>query len=108
MIGVTPNITETTRLGKPNPQKPRVLRVTVDSFEDKRTILSKATNLRKLPKGHDYELVYIKPNLTPQQQEASKNLYLQLVAVRKKNPTIKYKISRGKIITVSTPEPPQA
>ena len=104
LIHVNVKIVEVMRLGKQNNEKPRVLRVSVENLADKRTILSKATSLRNIPNDHKYAYVYIKPNLTPTQQETQKNLYLQLLAVRKKHPTTKYKISRGQIVIVPNPE----
>ena len=92
-LNVNANVTDVMRLGNRKPKKDRVLRVSLDNFEDKRKILGNATTLRNLPRDHKYGLVYVKPNLTPQQQEESKNLWLQLVKVREKNPTKTYKIS---------------
>ena len=103
ILQVETNVTEVMRLGTRKANKPRVLRVSLENAADKHTILAKATSLRKLPEKHDYALVYIKPNLTPQQQEESKNLYIQLQEVKKKNPGLKYKISKGQIVQIPTP-----
>ena len=103
ILQVETNVTEVMRLGTRKANKPRVLRVSLENAADKHTILATATSLRKLPEKHDYALVYIKPNLTPQQQEESKNLYIQLQEVKKKNPGLKYKISEGQIVQIPTP-----
>ena len=110
ILGVTTNIGDVMRLGTRKPGKNRVLRVSLDNMADKRTILAKATTLRNLPKEHKFYLVYIKPNLTPLQQQESKNLWIQLQEVKKKDPTNNYKISQRKIVKVpvTTPPPPPA
>ena len=107
IIKVNATITDVCRLGtlKPDkPDKPRLLRVSLENLAEKKNILAKATSLRSLPQDHKYANVYLKPNLTPQQQVDSKNLYLQLIAVKKKNPGKHYKISQGQIIHI--PDPP--
>ena len=106
LMNVNVNIVEVMRLGKTSNEKPRILRVSLENLNDKRTVLAKATSLRNVPSDHKHAYVYIKPNLTPTQQETQKNLYLQLLSVRKKNPNTVYKISKGKIIVV--PPQPQA
>ena len=100
LMGVNVNIVEAIRVGKKKPERPRVIRVTLENFADKRTLLAKATSLRHIPQNHKYANVYVKPNLTHQQQNESKNLWRQLQEIKQKNPTIKYKISQGKIIVV--------
>ena len=106
ILEVYPEVTDVTRIGRPSRDKPRLIRVSLQNLADKRTILSRATKLRDIPHDHKYAKVYIKPNLTPQQQEASKNLHLQLKAVRLKHPNTTYKINKGQIVIV--PDHPQA
>ena len=74
LMGVNVNIVEAIRVGKKKPERPRVIRVTLENFADKRTLLAKATSLRHIPQNHKYANVYVKPNLTHQQQNESKNL----------------------------------
>ena len=100
-MGVNVNLVEATRIGKKKAERPRVIRVTLSNLADKRTLLAKATTLRDIPETHKYAKVYVKPNLTQQQQNDSKNLERQIKEVRLKNPTIKYKIHQGKIIVVT-------
>ena len=101
MMGVNVPIVEAIRVGKKKNERPRVIRVTLQNLTDKRTLLSKATTLRNVPDDHVFSKVYVKPNLTHLQQEASKNLERQLKEVRLKNPQTTYKISQGKIVVVT-------
>ena len=104
ILDVYPEITDVMRLGKPSNNKQRLLRVSLGNMADKRNVLARATRLRNVPNDHKFAYVYVKPNLTPQQQETSKNLHLQLKAVRLKHPNTNYKISRGQIVIVPTPQ----
>lgn len=101
LMGVNVPIVEAIRVGKKKTERPRVIRVTLQNPTDKRTLLAKATSLRNVPSSHKLANVYVKPNLTHQQQEQSKNLWRQLKEVRLKNPTQKYKISQGKIVEIN-------
>ena len=103
ILNVATNIGEVMRLGTRKANKSRVLRVTLDNLADKRAILANAKTLRNLDKDHKFHKVYVKPNLTPLQQEESKNLWIQLQEVKKKNPTVQYKINKGKIVQVPAP-----
>ena len=94
-------INEAIRLGeKRRDGKPRFIRVTLQELEVRRKILAKATTLREIPSGSDFHQVYIKPNLTKQQNEHSKNLQEDLRARRLANPEKTLKISKGKIVEV--------
>ena len=64
----------------------------------KRKVLSTATKLRQLPESDKFAKVYIRPDQTPKQQEASKNLWEALKAKRILDPRHIYKIKRGVII----------
>ena len=96
-------IVESMRVGKVKRERPRPLRITVENLTDKRTLLAKATSLRNIPATHKFAKVYVKPNLTIQQQEQSKNLQVELQEIRLKNPQKRYKITKGKIVEVETP-----
>ena len=93
-------ITDTTRLGKLRTGSSRLLRITVESLAMKRLILSKATKLRTLPDTDAFHMVYIRPDLTPNQQKESKNLYEQLKARRLQDALHQFKIQKGKIIQI--------
>ena len=89
------------RMGeKRNDGKPRFLRVDMKSVHMKRKVLEKASQLRDVPETHKFHKVFIKPNLTKNQQAQSKNLQAQLMKERDKNPGVNMKIHRGKIIIV--------
>ena len=98
-------ITDSTRLGNVKPGgNPRLLKITLETLSMKRKILSTATKLRTLDENDKFYKVYIKPDLTPKQQEESKNLYDQLKLIRTQNPANQYKILKGKIILVQPPD----
>ena len=100
LMGVNVPLVEAIRVGRKKPSRPRVIRVTLQNPTDKRTLLAKATTLRNIPDDHKFAKVYVKPNLTQNQQIESKNLHRQLKEIRLKNPQITYKISQGKVIEV--------
>lgn len=97
-------ITNATRLGFYDRNKSRLFRITLSDVADKKKILSRATFLREVDENHPYASVYIRPDMTPKQVEASKNLQSQLRETRLQNQgTGKvFKISRGKIVEVQT------
>ena len=94
------NISNLTRLGEKKENRDRLLRITVQDTATKKRILSRATELRKLPDQDYFSRIYLRPDLTPKQQEASKNLYATLVEVREQDPANHYKISKGEIVKV--------
>ena len=59
------------RLGRKESDKRRPVRVEISDAAARRTILKKATNLKKEPK---YEKIYVSPDLTRKQQEIDKAL----------------------------------
>ena len=81
-----------------------MIKVTVETLEMKRELLAKATRLRQVPENSVFHKVYVKPNLTKNQLEKSKNLQDQLVKVREKYPNQKFKISMGQIKEVPNPQ----
>ena len=95
------DISKATRLGYRDPAKDRLFRITLANPHIKKTILSKAPQLRKLPQSSPYCKVYIRPDLTPTQMEASKNLNAELRAIRLQYPDRSFKIIRGKIEEVA-------
>ena len=94
-------INELIRMGKSQKDKPRLIRITLKDLSTKRKILAKATTLRDIPEDSKFAKVYIKPNLTPQQLQESKNLQEELRARRLQDPNLRLKIQRGKIVTVT-------
>ena len=94
-------ITETMRLGKKETGKDRLLRFTLQDIKMKKLILSKATTLRQLDNGDEYSDVYIQPDLTPAQVQASKNLKALLKKTREDHEDKYFKIIKGKITEVN-------
>ena len=70
LMGVPVQTTEVLRVGKKKPERPRVVRVTLTNATEKRNLLVKATSLRNIPENHKFARVYVKPNLTQQQQNS--------------------------------------
>lgn len=98
-------IKEITRMGKVREDnKPRFVRLKLETVAMQRKILSSATKLRQLPPTDIYSKVYVKPDLTKKQQQESKNLYEALKDKRLLDPDNHYIIAKGKII-VKPPEP---
>ena len=96
-------INEAIRLGeKRRDQKPRFIRVTLQDLDTRRSILAKATTLRNVPAESEFANVYIKPNLTKQQNEQSKNLRedLRVRRLENQNPNTTFKITKGKIVEI--------
>ena len=94
-------ITDTLRLGTRTAGKTRLLRFTLQDAKIRKQILRKATTLRTLEEGDECHNVYIKPDLTPIQVEASKNLVIELKETRRKEPLMHWKIYKGKITQVN-------
>ena len=90
-------ITNTVRFGTTTP---KLLRIDLETLSMKRKILSKAVTLRQLNERDQFARVYIRPDLTPKQQEESKNLVEALKTQRQQDQGHLYKIQRGKIIKI--------
>ena len=97
-----PEIEAYTRLGTRNDEKPRLLRVSLKQMSERKEILARAPQLRQVDEDDVYARVYIRPDLTPKQLEASKNLYMKLKEVREQNKDTgkKFKILKGEIVPV--------
>ena len=94
-LDITADIDKTQRIGK---QK------TPNHTHSRKEVLAKVTNLRNSTNEHIKKLVYIRPDLTPEQLKQSKNLRDLLKTTKAANPTKKYKIRKNEIIEV-TPNP---
>ena len=68
-------ISRTYRIGKEDPSKPRLLRVTCRDVHIKRAIVERAVYLRNMPR---YVNVYISPDRTPMEQRDYKQLREEL------------------------------
>ena len=84
------------RLGKKlDSEKPRLLKVTLDSIETKRQVLAKAKTLRNSSHS-DLKKVYVSPDLTPKERDANKKLRDELRSRREKGEEVV--IRNGKIV----------
>ena len=84
------------RLGKKlDSEKPRLLKVTLDSIETKRQVLAKAKTLRNSSRS-DLKKVYVSPDLTPKERDANKKLRDELRSRREKGEEVV--IRNGKIV----------
>ena len=99
------NITLVARLGKKTQNIDRLVKVTFESLNMKKLVLRKATQMRQLDEEDPDHLVYIRPDLTKLQIQASKNLSEELKSVRENTPG-RWIIRRGKIINLDAPENP--
>ena len=63
------------RLRQTNPEKPRLLLITLEGISIKRSILKQATKLRNSSKWNE---VFISPDLTPKERETNKKLREEL------------------------------
>lgn len=93
-------ITNATRMGTFNREKKRPIRVILERIEDKKSILSRAASLRDLEEDDEFNKVYIRPDLTKIEIEASKNLYAELLKRRSDYPESRWKITKGEIVEV--------
>jgi len=72
-LGAKTNATKALRLGKKS-DKPRLLKISVDSVESKAFILRNCTNLRKTEPSNRFNKIYITPDLTPAEREANRQV----------------------------------
>ena len=64
-----PELTRVFRMGRRQPERPRPLKVMFSSAEDRRITLEKAKSLGRLPDGHQYRKVFIRPDWTKLQRD---------------------------------------
>lgn len=97
-LGVRVGVTNATRIGKKNDDtnKPRLLKVTVNSTREKAEVLRNCTKLRNKDNPAEIQSVYITPDLTPKEQKENKALRNQLAELNKSEKL--YKIKNGKIV----------
>ena len=94
-LGVTVKVTNAVRLGKRN-NKPRLLKVSVDSEHSKAAILRNSTKLRGKDVPQCLSKVFITPDMTIKEREKNKHLRAELAELNKDGK--KYKIKNGKIV----------
>lgn len=100
-IAVPQEAMKPVRLGKKNADsdKPRLLKVTLDSIETKKQVLSKAKTLKNSSRS-DLQKVYVSPDLTPKEREANRKLREELKVRRDKGDDVM--IRNGKVIEVKS------
>lgn len=101
------NITTVARLGRRDPEVNRLVKVVFESLNMKKQVLRNATRMRQLDEHDPDHLIYIRPDLTKLQVQASKNLTAELKNIKENTPG-KWVIRRGKIINLDDPENNQA
>ena len=79
-----------------NADKPRLMKVTVDTLESKAFILRNCTKLRSADQSSYYSNIYITPDLTPTEREANRQLRAKLDVLNKDGK--QYKIKNGRIV----------
>lgn len=91
----TPVVSSTTRVGKKSGNRPRPIKVTLESREDLILLLKKAKLLRQ---DETYRQVYLSPDLTKVEREENNRVYKTLKQLRMDNPGRKYFIRGGSIM----------
>ena len=94
-------VQEATRLGKVNDAGPRMLRVKLEAMSEKKLILARAKDLRT-SRHEIFAQVFIRPDLTKCQLEASKNLRALLLEKRQAFPHKEWTIRRNEVIMVTS------
>ena len=101
-LKIKPQIEKVLRIGKKDDtrSKPRPLKLFMKDMRNRKSILQKATMLRKSADQYIKSNIYIGPDLTFKQQRESKNLRDLLRERREKEPTKTWKITKGEIVEV--------
>ena len=98
-LSANATVTKSIRLAKKtdkNSNKPRLMKVTVDTLESKAFILCYCVKLRKADASSYYNNIFITPDSTPTEREANRQLRAKLDALNKDGK--QYKIKNGKIV----------
>jgi len=95
-IKVKPTISNAIRLGKKGSDKPRLLKITVSSIEEKVTILRTKVKLRADSNPKYVRKIFVTPDLTPLEQRKNKALRQQLRELNKEEKI--YRIKNGEIV----------
>ena len=86
---------------------PRPIRITMPDEQANKDLIKKAHTIRAAQNclNFDPKKIFIVPDLTKLQLEEAKNLRVQLAEMQKQDP--RFRIRRGKIVKITTPQPPQ-
>ena len=95
-LDVRAHISNAIRLGKKGGPKPRLLKVTVESDEEKAAILRNLKKLRAPSTPEQLKRMFITPDLTPREREANKVLRSELA--QRNQSGNQYKIKNGRIV----------
>jgi len=97
-LGAKVKVKNANRIGRrsDNQSRPRLIKVSVDSEQDKAVILRNCTKLRDKGNPEDIQKVYITPDLTPREQQGNKALRFRLAEMNKSEK--KYWIKNGRIV----------
>jgi len=98
ILGVKVKVRNANRIGqrKDNQSRPRLIKISVNSEQDKAVILRNCTKLRNKDNPADIQKVYITPDLTPREQHENKVLRTKLAEMNKSEK--KYWIKNGRIV----------
>lgn len=94
-LGVNVKVTNALRLGKKG-DKPRLLKITMDSEQSKASVLRNCTKLRGSGVPQSLAKVFITPDMTPKEREHNKSLRAQLAEMNKNGKS--FRIKNGKIV----------
>lgn len=94
-LGVSTTVNNAIRLGKRG-AKLRLLKISVDTPQNKAAILRRCTTLRSDKNPEDIKRIYITPDLTPKEREANSKLRSELAELNKNGR--EYMIKSGKIV----------
>ena len=101
-------ITKPIRIGpkRGSTEKPRLLKVTIESQEMKQEILKTYNKKLNYNVREPAKRIYINPDLTPMEREKEKKLRDELKAQRSSNPEKRYVIRSNKVVELihSNPE----
>jgi len=95
-LKIKPTISNAVRIGKKGPDKPRLLKITIGSIEEKVSILRNKSKLRSESNQEYIRKIFITPDLTPLEQRKNKALRQQLTEMNKEKNI--YTIKNGEIV----------
>ena len=85
-LNITPTIiTNAIRLGKKDSDKPRLIKITLNSFEEKPLVLQNKFKLKNEKDPDSIKKIYINSDLTPLEQRKCKDLRQQLADLNKES-----------------------
>ena len=95
-LKIKPTINNAVRIGKKGSDKPRLLKITIGSTEEKATILRNKFKMRDESNPDYIRKIFITPDYTPLEQRKNKALRQQLAEMNKEGNT--YRIKNGEIV----------